>query len=83
MPLPPVRRSGLQQEVVNLYRECFRAARLKPQANHVHFHAFIRMQFRKHSEVTRKDFATIEHLLRVGKRQLQVYSAPSIEDVTI
>ncbi|KAF9906766.1 hypothetical protein BX616_000629 [Lobosporangium transversale] len=27
----PVRRSGLQQEVINLYRQCFRAVRLKPE----------------------------------------------------
>lgn len=54
-----------------------------PQANRPHFHAFIRMQFRKHSDVKQRDFSTIEYLLRTGKRQLKVYSAPSIEDVTI
>jgi len=31
MPLPPVRRSGLQQDIINLYRQCFRAAKLKPE----------------------------------------------------
>ncbi|KAF9186267.1 hypothetical protein BGZ51_002119 [Haplosporangium sp. Z 767] len=83
MSTAPVRRSGLQQEVVTLYRNCIRAARLKPEANRPHFHAFIRMQFRKHSEVKQRDFTTIEYLLRTGKRQLAVYSAPSIEDVTV
>ncbi|KAG0337470.1 hypothetical protein BG000_005373 [Podila horticola] len=83
MSTTPVRRSGLQRDILDLYRKCFRAARLKPEANRPHFHAFIRMQFRKHSEVKQRDFATIEYLLRMGKRQLEVYSAPSIEDVTI
>ncbi|KAG0263604.1 hypothetical protein BG011_008548 [Mortierella polycephala] len=83
MSTAPVRRSGLQQDVIALYRNCFRAARLKPEANRPHFHAFIRMEFRKHSEVKQRDFATIEYLLRTGKRRLKVYSAPSIEDVTI
>ncbi|KAL9551149.1 hypothetical protein PS6_005163 [Mucor atramentarius] len=27
---PPLKRSGLQNEVVNFYRQCFRAAREKP-----------------------------------------------------
>ncbi|KAG0006462.1 hypothetical protein BGZ65_007741 [Modicella reniformis] len=72
----PVRRSGLQQEVINLYRQCFRAARLKPEANRPHFHAFIRMQFKKHSQVKQRDFSTIEYLLRMGKRQLETYSSP-------
>ncbi|KAF8952483.1 hypothetical protein BGZ46_003475 [Entomortierella lignicola] len=83
MSLAPVRRSGLQQDVLNLYRQCFRAARLKPEANRSHFHEFIRMQFRKHSEVKQRDFSTIEYLLRTGKRQLAAYSSPSIEDVTV
>ncbi|KAG0277893.1 hypothetical protein BGZ95_005125 [Linnemannia exigua] len=83
MSTAPVRRSGLQKDILNLYRQCFRAARLKPEANRPHFHAFIRMQFRKHSDVKQRDFSTIEYLLRTGKRQLKVYSAPSIEDVTV
>ncbi|KAF9979066.1 hypothetical protein BGZ73_006303 [Actinomortierella ambigua] len=79
----PVRRSGLQQEVITLYRNCFRAARLKPQENRANFQKFIRMQFRKHSDVKAKDFATIEYLLRMGKRQLQAYSSPSIQNVHV
>ncbi|ORZ11347.1 hypothetical protein BCR41DRAFT_357066, partial [Lobosporangium transversale] len=79
----PVRRSGLQQEVINLYRQCFRAVRLKPETSRPHFQTFIRMQFRKHSDVKQRDFSTIEYLLRMGKRQLDTYSSPSIKDITV
>ncbi|KAH8554984.1 hypothetical protein BGW37DRAFT_219178 [Umbelopsis sp. PMI_123] len=77
-----VRRSGLQQDVINLYRACFRAARQKPLENRQHFYTFIRQQFRQH-ELKRNDFATIEYMLRRGKRQLETYSSPSIQDVHV
>ncbi|CAO3665394.1 hypothetical protein INT44_007403 [Umbelopsis vinacea] len=74
------RRSGLQQDVINLYRSCFRAARQKPLANRPHFYTFIRQQFRQHN-LRKNDFATIEYMLRRGKRQLETYSSSSIQDV--
>ncbi|OZJ06430.1 hypothetical protein BZG36_00463 [Bifiguratus adelaidae] len=76
----PVRRSGIQQEVLTLYKECFRAARLKPKANRPHFYTFIRQQFRQH-HVRKSDFATIEYLLRRGRRQLETYRQSSIDDI--
>ncbi|RUS26878.1 hypothetical protein BC938DRAFT_483999, partial [Jimgerdemannia flammicorona] len=70
----------LQQEVVNFYRECFRAARVKPAQNRPHFYSFIRSQFREH-DLKKHDFATIEYLLRRGKRQLETYRERSIDDI--
>ncbi|KAM3587073.1 hypothetical protein VKS41_002119 [Umbelopsis sp. WA50703] len=78
----PVRRSGLQQDVINLYRACFRAARQKPIANRPHFYTFIRQQFRQHN-LKRNDFATIEYMLRKGRKQLETYGSPSIQDVHV
>ncbi|KAI9030072.1 hypothetical protein CLU79DRAFT_733938 [Phycomyces nitens] len=78
----PVRRSGLQQEVINLYRQCFRATLQKPKENRAHFQAFIRNEFRHH-QIRKSDFATIEYMLRRGKRQLETYSSPSIRDIHI
>ncbi|KAI8376283.1 uncharacterized protein BYT42DRAFT_574081 [Radiomyces spectabilis] len=76
----PLKRSGLQQQVINFYRECFRAARAKPQANRPHFYAYIRREFRAYN-VRKTDFATIEYLLRKGKRQLETYAQKGIQDI--
>ncbi|ORX83007.1 hypothetical protein K493DRAFT_320329 [Basidiobolus meristosporus CBS 931.73] len=77
---PPVKRSGLQQDVINFYRDCFRAIRSKPQQNRPHFQQYIRSEFRKH-DLTKRDFATIEYLLRVGKRKLEQMSSGSVKDI--
>ncbi|KAI1813131.1 hypothetical protein GGS20DRAFT_599488 [Poronia punctata] len=38
-------------------------------------------EFDKHMSVDRKDFAAVEYLLRKGRRQLEIYSAPGIKDI--
>ncbi|ORZ12820.1 hypothetical protein BCR42DRAFT_453508 [Absidia repens] len=78
----PVKRSGLQQQIISMYRECFRAAREKPKANRPHFYKFIRQEFRKH-DIKKSDFATIEYMLRKGQRQLEAYRKPTIQDVHV
>lgn len=40
-----------------------------------------RAEFEKGIGLDKKDFATIEHLLRKGQRQLEMYSAPGIKDI--
>ncbi|KAI9307149.1 hypothetical protein BJ944DRAFT_238103 [Cunninghamella echinulata] len=77
-----VKRSGLQQQIINFYRECFRAAREKPKATRPRFHQFIRQEFRKH-DIRKNDFATIEYMLRKGQRQLEAYRKPTIQDIHI
>lgn len=41
-----------------------------------------RDEFRAHLNVNKKDFATIEHLLRVGHRKLDTYSQPGIKNIS-
>lgn len=41
----------------------------------------IRSEFNKNIQVDKRDFAAIEFLLRKGKRQLELYSAPGIKDI--
>ncbi|KAL1934992.1 hypothetical protein VTP01DRAFT_4132 [Rhizomucor pusillus] len=76
----PAKRSGLQQQVLNLYRACFRAARQKPAENRPRFYAYIRREFRAHP-IRKNDFATIEYMLRRGQKQLETYGSPSIQDI--
>ncbi|KAJ1331361.1 succinate dehydrogenase assembly factor 1 [Microdochium nivale] len=73
--------SGLQKEVIALYRHCLRAARQKPMATQPHFKAYARAEFDKSIQINKKDFAAVEFLLRKGKRQLELYSQPNIRDI--
>lgn len=76
------RLSGLQKDVLALYRLCLRAARRKPDENRANFEAFARREFDKNIDMDRKDFSTIEFLLRKGRRQLEIYDAPNITNIT-
>ncbi|GJN72973.1 hypothetical protein PLIIFM63780_007039 [Purpureocillium lilacinum] len=76
-----MRLSGLQKEVLALYRQCLRESRKKPQSTRVHFENFARAEFAKNLSIDKRDFAAIEFLLRKGRRQLDVYSSPGIKDV--
>ncbi|KAL1972419.1 hypothetical protein VTN31DRAFT_6833 [Thermomyces dupontii] len=77
-----MRLSGLQREVLSLYRQCLREIRKKPIESRENFRAFARDQFRANLKLPKKDFATIEYLLRRGRRQLELYSAPGIRNIS-
>ncbi|KAH7628839.1 hypothetical protein B0T09DRAFT_289163 [Sordaria sp. MPI-SDFR-AT-0083] len=68
------RLSGLQKEVLGLYRKCLRECRKKPEATRDHFKAFARTEFEKNIKVDKRDFSAIEFLLRKGSRQLETPS---------
>lgn len=75
------RLSGLQREVLSLYRQCLRAARLKPAATRPNFENFARREFTRNITMDKKDFGAIEFLLRKGHKQLEVYEAPNITNI--
>ncbi|GAD93515.1 hypothetical protein MGYG_09060 [Paecilomyces variotii No. 5] len=128
------RLSGLQREVLSLYRQCFREIRKKPTVNSLPdplnlsssnavklieyakgcpgefqeirevceefpvsmmaavstgpitgsktmLTSYARAEFRKNLNVSKKDFAAVEYLLRKGHRQLEMYSSPGIRNI--
>lgn len=75
------RLSGLQREVLKLYRSCMRAVRTKPVENQEHWRLYVREEFGKHRKLPKKSFSVIEHLLRVGHRRYEMYSNPNIKDI--
>ncbi|CAI7673472.1 hypothetical protein N7527_001202 [Penicillium freii] len=75
------RLSGLQRDVLSLYRKCLREIRNKPEDSRVNFKKYARAEFQKHLSVNKKDFSTIEYLLRKGNRQLELYSTPGIRNI--
>ncbi|KAH8760807.1 hypothetical protein BGZ57DRAFT_586279 [Hyaloscypha finlandica] len=76
-----MRYSGLQREVLSLYRKCLRESRKKDVIVRPHFESFARTEFEKGIGLDKKDFAAIEFLLRKGQRQLEMYSSPGIKDI--
>ena len=75
------RLSGLQRDVLALYRRCLRAARSKPMGSRPNFESFARREFERHLELDKKDFGAIEFFLRKGERQLEMYEAPNITNI--
>ncbi|KAL6235145.1 hypothetical protein BDW75DRAFT_240427 [Aspergillus navahoensis] len=75
------RLSGLQKEVLSLYRKCLREIRKKPIESRNNFKYYARTEFEKHISVSKKDFSAIEYLLRKGSRQLEIYSSPEIRNI--
>lgn len=72
------RLSGLQRDVLSLYRSCLRAARAKPRETQPQFQTFARREFEHHLHLDKKDFSAIEFLLRKGNRQLEQYAQPNV-----
>lgn len=75
------RLSGLQRDVLSLYRQCLRTARTKPTGTRPNFEAYARHQFEQNLALDKKDFGAIEFLLRKGQRQLETYAAPNITNI--
>lgn len=74
-------KSGLQRDVIHLYRACLRAIRGKPEHTHGNWYAFVRRQFDQRASLRKKDFATIEYHLRTGHRRLEMYAQEGVTDI--
>jgi len=72
----------IRTAIFSLYRRCLRAARTKPPETRPNFERVIRNEFRKNQRnVSRKDFGTIEFLMRMGERKLEAYGVPSVRNI--
>ncbi|KIJ64452.1 hypothetical protein HYDPIDRAFT_89972 [Hydnomerulius pinastri MD-312] len=89
------KKSGLQREVLALYRRqvlmplirphsALRMARSKPPHTQSKFSLFVRYTFHTQAaSVGPRQVAAIEHLLRRGRRQIEMYESRSITDIQI
>ena len=64
------RLSGVQRQVLSLYRDALRRGAALPAPSRAAALDFIRAEFRAGLAVDRLDFQRIEHLLRAGKKKL-------------
>ncbi|TXG53467.1 hypothetical protein EZV62_022636 [Acer yangbiense] len=73
------RLSGIQKQVLSLYREFLRVARSKSGEDHRQIESIVSAEFHRNSnEIDRKNFIYIEYLLRRGKKQLEQLKSPDI-----
>ncbi|PIN22325.1 hypothetical protein CDL12_04954 [Handroanthus impetiginosus] len=72
------RLSGMQKQVLALYRGFLRAARSKSPEERSRIESIVSAEFRRNSsQVDRKNFQYIEYLLRRGKKQLDQLKSPA------
>ena len=75
--------SGLQKQVISLYRRCLRAASAKPVGVRENQIAYVKEEFRRNAKaVKRSEFKTIELLVRNGEKQLKVLGKPNVISIT-
>ncbi|PWZ55737.1 Succinate dehydrogenase assembly factor 1A, mitochondrial [Zea mays] len=71
--------SGIQKQVLALYRGFLRTARLKAPEERHRIESVVLAEFRdKARRVDRSNFIHIEYLLRSGKKQLEQLKNPGI-----
>lgn len=69
--------SGMQKQVLGLYRGFLRVARTKSPEERHQIESIVSAEFRRNSKlVDRKNFIYIEYLLRRGNKQLDQLSSP-------
>lgn len=68
--------SGMQKQVLGLYRGFLRSARSKPPEDRRKIESVVSAEFRRNAAVDRKSFVYIEYLLRRGQKQLQQLNSP-------
>ncbi|KAH7525098.1 succinate dehydrogenase assembly factor 1, mitochondrial [Ziziphus jujuba] len=77
------RLSGMQRQVLGLYRGFLRAARLKSIEDRQKIESIVSAEFRHNAKhVDRKNFLYIEYLLRRGKKQLDQLKSPDIDGLS-
>lgn len=76
--------SGMQKQVLSLYRGFLRAARSKQTTeDRRRIETIVSTEFRKNSkEVDRKNFQYIEYLLRLGHKQLDQLKSPDMVSIS-
>jgi succinate dehydrogenase assembly factor 1 len=71
--------SGLQKEVLQLYRQFQRTAHQRNMG--MQTREFVRMEFERNKNISVRDVSTIEYLLRRGRGQLEWFQKMDVGNV--
>lgn len=76
--------NGLQKRALSLYKEFIRMSYTKPKVNQANFRYYSHQLFQENfNKINRKDFTTIEHLLRFGEKKLELLSNKSVKNINL
>ncbi|EFJ51616.1 hypothetical protein VOLCADRAFT_79757 [Volvox carteri f. nagariensis] len=73
--------TGLQRQVLGLYRACLRSIRAKPEEARPSLFAFARSEFERNRNISPRDIQRIEHLLRHGRKLMELLKASEAKGV--
>merc|ERR1711879_231931 len=77
------RLSGLQKDVLSLYRGLLRAAALRRSHDGDQTYELVQREFRKKQSWPWRDFESIERFVEKGKQKLQLLQRPNTQTVTV
>lgn len=72
------RRSGLQKEVLLLYRKLLKTTATKPVEHQPALRAIIKQEFQENKTLPRNQTAQIEYMLKKGKKKLDLLETPGV-----
>lgn len=76
--------NGLQLDVLKLYIHFLKALKPKDVSVQTKFREYLRHNFKQNSKKFKKtDVVAIEHLLRQGKKTLEVYSSSECKNIRL
>jgi succinate dehydrogenase assembly factor 1 len=73
----------MQKQAMSLYRDVVRTARAKPGEAGQDALSWARAEFEQHRAIPRTDINRIEHLLRRGRRQLEMLQQADVTGVRV
>eukprot|EP00039_Didymoeca_costata_P028307 m.20622 g.20622 ORF g.20622 m.20622 type:complete len:82 (+) comp6901_c0_seq1:145-390(+) len=77
-----MRMSGLQLDVLRLYRDLLKVAKTKPLEQQKQWKEFIRFEFEKGKGMSRNNFMGIEHAIRSGRKKLELFKSPHVTTIS-
>jgi succinate dehydrogenase assembly factor 1 len=76
-------RSGLQNQVLQLYKGFLREISRKDTQVQEKFKLYIKKEFLARKDIPRKDIDSIEYYLRLGRKQLEIFKDKSVTDISL
>ncbi|CAL8468008.1 g7546 [Coccomyxa elongata] len=77
------RMTGLQRQVIHLYRRILRHTRTRSSDERDTIMTHARKEFERYRNVDKKNYQLIEHLLRKGDKQLSLISQSDVSGIRI
>eukprot|EP01027_Heterolobosea_sp_BB2_P012228 GEZU01017737.1.p2 GENE.GEZU01017737.1~~GEZU01017737.1.p2 ORF type:complete len:146 (-),score=30.30 GEZU01017737.1:177-614(-) len=77
------RHSGLQKQVLSLYKSLLRAANTKEPEKREDLKTYIRSEFRQNMTLPKNEVMRIEWLVANGKNQLEILNSKQTDGITI